>query len=51
MFSQIPGWKSGAATDKTQAGLEIQADGAVPQIDAKDGEHYAELELRRPKSV
>ena len=44
VLSQIPGWTSGAATDKTQAGLEIQADGAVPQIDAKDGEHYAELD-------
>ncbi len=45
-----PGWKSGNATDPTQAGLEVQADGAVPQIDAKDGEHYVELELRCPES-
>ncbi|MBA4026559.1 MAG: hypothetical protein C0482_29815, partial [Gordonia sp.] len=44
VFSQIPGWKSGNATDPTQAGLEVQADGAVPQIDAKDGEHYVELD-------
>ena len=50
VLSQIPGWTSGAATDQTQAGLEIQADGAVPQIDAKDGEHYAELDSDALKS-
>ncbi len=39
IFTALPGWSKVAG-----AGIEVQADRAVPQTDAQFGEHYVELD-------